>query len=302
MSRIATVPLERSLSASMQRAQQKLAVSQAQLATGKKAPDLAALGTEAVRTLSSRSLVAQQEAHAAVATRLGTTLSLYDTALSSIDSAAGSLRQSILDAIGTGQWVGVEEAADAAFAQVRSALNAREGGLPLFAGAQTTIDPFRPATLAETAGSDPADAFANDQIRATARVGDGIDIAYGLSASDVGTSLLAAFRTIAEAGAVGAEPTAAQRDAFARAIEQLDGGLADVRAQSADNGRRQAQVETLASRAVARSDLLNELISKNEDADLGQIATDLAQQKTLLQASYSVFSQLAGLTLIDYLR
>jgi flagellar hook-associated protein 3 FlgL len=29
---------------------------------------------------------------------------------------------------------------------------------------------------------------------------------------------------------------------------------------------------------------------------------DLSQQKTMLQASYSVFSQLSGLSLVDYLR
>lgn len=302
MSRVATIPLQRTLSQAIQRAQQKLALSQAQLVTGKKAPDLASLGTEVVRNLSSRSLVAQQDAHVSVATRLGTTLSLYDTNISSIDTAVAGLRQGILDAIGTGQSAGLQEAANAAFDQFRSALNAREGGLALFAGSQTTTDPLVPVKLADTAGLDPADAFANDDVRATARVGEGIDISYGVTASDVGTSLLAAFRTIAEAGQIGAAPTAAQRLALTTAVGQIDGALSNVRNVNADNGRRQAQVETLATRAVARTDLLNSIISNNEDADLGQIATDLAQQKTLLQASYSVFSQLAGLSLVSFLR
>lgn len=302
MSRVATIPLQRTLSDAIQRAQQKLALSQTQLATGKKAPDLASLGTEAVRNLSSRSLVAQQDAHVAVATRLGTTLALYDTNLSSIDTAVGDLRLGILEAIGTGRSAGLQQAADAAFDQFRSALNAREGGLPLFAESQTTGDPLVPATLADTAGLDPADAFADDDVRASARVGDGIDITYGITASDVGSGMLAAFRTIAEAGEIGAEPSAAQRLALTKAVEQIDGALTEVRARNADNGRRQAQVETLSARAVARTDLLNGIISNNEDADLGQIATDLAQQKTLLEASFSVFSQLAGLSLVGYLR
>jgi flagellar hook-associated protein 3 FlgL len=47
---------------------------------------------------------------------------------------------------------------------------------------------------------------------------------------------------------------------------------------------------------------LKDIISQNEDADLGQVATDLATQKTVLEASFSVFSQLSGLSLVNYLR
>jgi flagellar hook-associated protein 3 FlgL len=55
-------------------------------------------------------------------------------------------------------------------------------------------------------------------------------------------------------------------------------------------------------RAGDRSTLLQGIIQDNEDADLGQVAIDLAQQKTMLQASYSVFAQLSGLSLSSYLR
>ena len=48
--------------------------------------------------------------------------------------------------------------------------------------------------------------------------------------------------------------------------------------------------------------LLEGVIETNEDADLGQVALDLAQQKTMLQASYSVFSQLSDLSLVSYIR
>jgi flagellar hook-associated protein 3 FlgL len=78
--------------------------------------------------------------------------------------------------------------------------------------------------------------------------------------------------------------------------------LGVVRAISADNGRRQAQADTMATRAAERGDLLASIISTNEDADLGQIAIDIAQNKSVLQASYSVFAQLASLNLGAYLR
>jgi flagellar hook-associated protein 3 FlgL len=139
-------------------------------------------------------------------------------------------------------------------------------------------------------------------VRSTARVADGIDVAYGITASSVGKDLYVAFQTLAQAGTIGETPTAAQLTALQTAIGQLETGLGSVRAVNADNGRKQMQVETLATRGEQRSLLLEGVIESNEDADLGQLAIDLAQQKTMLQASYSVFAQLSDLSLVSYLR
>ncbi len=91
-------------------------------------------------------------------------------------------------------------------------------------------------------------------------------------------------------------------DAIKQAVAQLNTGLGDVRAINADNGRKQNQVDTLTARGEARGLVLQGVIQDNEDADLGQVAIDLAQQKTVLEASYSVFAQLSGLNLTAYLR
>lgn len=301
MNRVATIPLQRTLTGAITRSQGKLAVSQAQLSTGTKANDYAGLGTEAVRNLSARSLLARQEAHAAVANRLGTTLSFYDANITAIDSVGSDLRVDMMTAIGTGKAAGLQEAVEAAFDQFRSALNASEGGLPLFAGAQTT-PPFAPTKLSETIGLDPQKAFSNDDVRASARVADNLDVKFGVTASELGTDMLSAFRTLAEAGPFGETPTAAQLDTLKAALGQMDTALTGVRAVNAGNGRKQAQVETLATRADERALIFKGIVSRNEDADLGQVAIDLAQQKAMLQASYSVFSQLSGLSLVNFLR
>jgi len=301
MTRVATIPLQRTLSGAIQRSQAALATTQQQLATGKKAPDLASLGTEAVRTLSARSLVAQQSAHADVAKRLGTTLSLYDAHISSIETAGSDLVQALKTTLGTDQGAGLQDSIQAAFNAFRSALNATEAGVPMFSGSQATA-PFTPETLDDLVGLDPAQAFSNDDVRASARVGAGLDVGFGITASELGSGLLTAFRTLAEAGSIGDRPTAEQIDAIKAAIGQIGSGLDTVRGLSAGNGRKQAQMETLATRAEQRNLLLQDIISRNEDADLGQVAIDLATQKTTLEASYSVFGQLSGLSLVNYLR
>ncbi|WP_404367655.1 flagellin [Sphingomonas sp. MMS24-J45] len=302
MSRVASIPLQRSMSAAIQQSQQKLATTQAQLATAKKAPDYASLGTEAVRNLSTHSLLARQEAYVAAAGRVGITMQIADTHIGSIDTSAMSLKQDILTAIGTGKGTGLNDAINAAFNQFRAALNASEGGTSLFGGSQSDGAPFTPNTLADTLTTPASAAFVNDDVKASVRLADGVDVEYGITASDVGTGLYAAFQTLAGISPVGDPPTAAQLSVLSQAAGQIDTGLTSLRAVNADNGRKQAQTETLGTRAEDRATLMKNIISGNEDADLGQVAIDLAQQKTVLQASYSVFAQLSGLSLVSYLR
>lgn len=302
MIRVATVPLQRTLSGAIQKAQQRLSATQIQLGTGKKANDLAGLGSDAVRTLSARSALATQKAQSAATTRLGTTLSLYDANITAIDTVAGDLRTQLMTAVGRGTTEALQSGIESAFGQFRSALNATDGVEPLFAGAQGDGVPFKPMTLVETAGATPATAFGNDDVRASVSIGQGTTLTYGVTASELGGGMLAAFRTLDEAGPIGTTPTADQLNALKTAIGQLDAALPQVRGINASNGLRQTQVETLAGRAENRAALLKTIVSDNEDADYGQIAIDIEQQKMVLQASYSVFSQVSSLSLVNYLR
>ncbi|WP_448661397.1 flagellin [Sphingomonas sp. CJ20] len=301
MTRVATIPLQRTMSDAIQRSQEKLAITQTRLSTGKKAANFADLGTETIRNLSAHSLLARQDAQSTVSKRVGTTLSLYQGHLEGIESATTSLREQILTAVGNGKAAGLQEAIETAFSQFRSSLNSAEGGTPLFGGSQADKPPFGPDTLADVATTTADAAFTDDNVLASARVADGVDVTYGISASAVGKDLYAAFKTLAEAGTIGDTPTAAQMTALQKAVGQLNTGLGSLRAVNAENGRKQVQVETLTTRGEQRSLLLEGVIESNEDADLGQVAIDLAQQKAMLEASYSVFSQLSSLSLVKYL-
>jgi flagellar hook-associated protein 3 FlgL len=301
MSRVATIPLQRTMSDAIQRAQEKLAVSQQQLASTKKASDFASLGTETVRNLSAHSLLARQDAQSTISKRVGTTLSLYQGQIEGVQDSIEDLKKQITTAVGTGQSAGLQEAIQAAFTQFRSSLNSSEGGTPLFAGSATETTPFTPNTLADAATISGDDAFRDNSDLASARVADGVDVTYGISASALGKQMYEAFRTLAQAGDIGDKPTDAQMQALQKVVGQIDTGLGDLRAVNAENGRKQNQVETLAKRGDERSLLLNGIIENNEDADLGQVAVDIAQRTTVLQASYSVFSKLSGLSLVNYM-
>lgn len=301
MTRVATIPLQRTLSGAMQRSQQSLGASQLQLNTGKKAHDYAGLGIDAVRTLSARSMLLQQQSYQSVASRVGTTLSLYDANITQIDESLTNLRKELMTALGTGNSPGIQHLIEGSFSDVRAALNATESGIPIFAGSQTNDLPMVPETLADLAAMAPTDVFINDGIRQSARVGDGVDVEYGVGASDVGAGLVPAFKTLAAAGPIGERLTDAQKTAIRQALDELDAGLVGVRSVNAENGRKQNQVEMMEIRANDREILLTDVIGSVEDADLGQVALNISQRQTILEASYSVFSQLSSLSLVRFL-
>lgn len=301
MSRVATFSLQNIVVSSMQQSQQKLAVSQNQLATGKKAPDFASLGAGAIPSLAAHSLLARQEAQATVRSQINTKMSIQDSAMNDITATATDLKNQLLTVIGTGQSDGLQATIEGAFQQFRWAINMNDGGEALFGGSQTDSDPFAPQTFDALATTDEADAFRNDQVKVSGHVADGVDMRFGVLASDIGTDIFKAFKTLAQAGSIGRTPTEDQKSAIESAITQIDKGLDRLQGINAENGRKMAQLEELDARAGARTVLMQDIISHHEEADLSQVAIDISQRKTILEASYSVFSQLSKLGLINYL-
>jgi flagellar hook-associated protein 3 FlgL len=301
MTRVATVPMQQSLSNAIQRSQQNLSSSQLQLTNGKKATDYRGLGIDAVRTLSARSMLSQQLSFQYVGSRLSTTLSMYDANISQVDDTVSNLRKELAMALGTRNSPGLQSLVENTFSDVRAALNATEAGIPLFAGSQIDSPPMVPQTLAEFAAMNPDEVFINDQVRPSSRVADGVDMKYGVGASEVGGALMPAFKILADAGPFSEYLTDDQMTAIRSAIAELDKGLIDVRNANGENGRKQAQVATYITRSTEREALLTQVIGEVEDADLAQVAFDISQRQTILEASYSVFAQLSSLSLARYL-
>ena len=300
MTRIATIPLQMLQSDAVARAQERLATAQTRLATGRKAESYAGLGTDAAVSLSGRSVIAAQDGYASVSQRLQTQLSLVDSNLEAMDSAATELRNALVRAVGTGESPGLGEAIQLAFGQVRAALNASGEKGYLFAGGGKGA-PFAAANLSDLNGVDVTTLFRNGDVRATSRVADGVDLEHGVIASDVGVGLAQAFRTLAEARPFGDRPTPAQMTALTEAMGQFQTGLQSLREQSSANGRRQAQLDQFESQAIQRKTDMEELVGKAEDADLGKVAVEITQQQSVLEASYGVLARLSRLSLLNYL-
>ena len=302
MTRAATSALHISMADAIQLAQARMGDSQRQLASGKKAASFADLETPAVNALSVHSMLGRNQAYGLVGRQLGTTLSLYDASLNALDSGLSELKQTVQTAIGGNNGMGLQSSIETAFDQFSGILNTSEGGGYLFGGSRGLDQPFSPASLTEATGMTDSQAFQSDDARLTARLSDQQSMQYGVGAAAIGTDALHAFRTLSAAGPFGAVLTDTQTAQLKSAIGEIESALTHVRAANAENGRNQARLETITEHNDDRHVLLSDIVSRNEDADLAKVATDLSRQQTVLEASYSIFGQLGQLSLASYLR
>lgn len=302
MDRIATIPLQRIMTDGIQRSQSRLGETQQDLATGRRVHSYADLGSNAVRSISAHSMLSRHKAEMQVSKHVETTLGLYDTHLTNMDNQLTEMRTQMLTALGNEDGTGLQEVFEGAFERFRDSLNADEGGVYLFGGSSSEVEPFMPQDFQAAQWNPTANSFRSDGNRAKATIGENHTMTFGIGAREVGEKIYDAFRTLSQAAPfTDGELPWGNKTAIRAALEQLDEGLAVLRNVNGENGRKMAKLDAITEAAEKRSLVFERIISESEDADLGKVATDLAKHQASLQASYSVFARLSSLNLTNYL-
>ena len=114
--------------------------------------------------------------------------------------------------------------------------------------------------------------------------------------------VLAAFRTIANVLPLSSPLTSAQSSAIDAAVTQINQAQLGINALTSENGANLKRLEDIDDLANRRTETLNQIVSSFEDANIPEVASKISQQKSLLESSYALFSQLSGLSLVNYLR
>lgn len=301
--RIGTFGFQKQLAAGMVKTQDKAALSQLQLATGKKYQSYAEMGGDLRPTLSARSVIANEKAHGQVADRVGQVLDRYADGLGSLFDKVGQLRDTIGRGIANGEIYGLGDELEATFSMLSQVVNVSQGGEYLMSGTAVNVRPFTPHTVSELAALPTTDAaFAETGPVQSARIAEGTDLTYGLKAKEIGKPVADMLVKIDGMGTVEGRLTDTQRvqltDMFNQ-LKQITDGIAE---QQAVNGHRQEQAEDYAKRSVERGNQLEKFVVDNEDADLTEVMTRLANEKLALEASYKAFSMFSELSLSNYLR
>lgn len=186
----------------------------------------------------------------------------------------------------------VEQMAD----ELAGLLNRRLDGRYFFAGSRIDTAPVALPDLLPTT-PDPTLYYQGDELTPTVRADEGVEIAYGTTASaEPFAQLFAALGRAREAHL--ADDRAGLEEALSLATAALE-GVADERGRL---GVAAARLESIADGQRGAVLYLDELIGSIAATDTAEAATRLARDQATLEATYLVVARLAQLSLADYLR
>lgn len=298
----------------LNRANAQMDKTQLQISSGKKAEYFKDIAAQAGVLLSAKRVLDRNGHYTETTTELGQKLDQQNLGLSQLETAAGDLRQNVIDALANDSGMSFMDTINGVFQNVLGALNTKIDGQYIFGGTRTDVPPVNVSDLtglgAAAAIAGPNGIFENNDIKASATVDEGVNVQYGMLASDLGTNLMSALQAIKQFndgpnGPIDGPLTAAQRT-FLGGL--LDGTVADLKGISnevtgyvAQNGVTQNQVAKIQTHLSDTKIATAQFVSDIEDADLPTALTQLQQDQIAVQASARMAAQLGQLSLLNFL-
>jgi flagellar hook-associated protein 3 FlgL len=296
--RIADLDQSRRLTTSVVATQARMREAQTAIATGKAAGRYDRIAGEAGLLLRAQDARALKAGYLEQSQHLAQKLQAADVALGGLIGIAERARALLVQRLdgGTGTDMQLGAEIDGMLAEAASRLNTRLGQDYLFAGSRTGTRPVELPAVPATA-ADPALYYRGDEVRPSARADQGVEITYGVTASDPAFSGL-----IAALGQAHAAHAAGDRAGLEGALQGLGEALAAMVDVRAGLGAAAERLESIASAHEAGIALLDGIVSGITDTDVPEVMTGLARDQASLEAAYAVTGRLAALSLTDYLR
>ena len=294
----------------IQQASGALDKTQTQIASGMQANSYAGFGDKA-QILTATISANQRNGAYQTATNLALTQTdLQNDQLTSLSDVAAKLRQAVTDALGGNDASTLMPQVQSLFEQAVSVLNAKDAnGDYIYGGGRTDTPPLTATTLSDLAAlPSVSQAFANGDFKKSVQVADGINVSYGLTASDIGTQLMQAFKDIAsfDAGSTGnfaaASPLTQAQDTFLTASGSALGQTSTaLNAITAANGYTYNRLTDAQTQQSTMDTLYSGFVEKIQSTDMAKAATQLSMNQTQLQAALAVTASLNQISLLNYL-
>ena len=307
MTRVASFSQSQSLLTGMLRNQADVFKAQQQVTTGKRAQDYKGIAADTSTLVTARALKEQADSFSRAGSRVAQALGTNDIQLGAIIDTARNMRQDILQALSSDDATGLPESLEQNFRLIASAINTKVGGGYIFSGSRVTTPPLAVETLDELAALPSAqDAFRNDQLKASARVAESLEMDYGVLADETTGPLMDWLRDLAifdagPQGGINGQLTPDHRTYLTNELARLDEAIQAIQSQQVTNGLKQQQIEQLGEQMRDRSVFLETFVSDIEDVNVAEAITRLQNDQTALEASYQAFSTLSNLSLIRFL-
>lgn len=280
--------------------------AQQQVSTGKKGDDLAAFGNQTRSLVATTTVKARVDGLVSQLGQLNVKLNFQQAALGQISDVAANLKQTLTNALASGQGDGVMSDVQSFFSQAAQALNTQYGGDYLFSGGQTQTQPFTATDLNNLVTQPVSQFFQDGGLTPANRIDDSTTIQTGFTATKIGAQLMQSFQDIQNfqtgaSGNLGGPLTPAQQTFIQGMITTLDGIVTSTTQTTATGGDIQKRVEDATTAQTDRQTTLKNVLGDITDVNMAQAASDLTQAQSAVQASAQVFMTLKGMSLLNYL-
>jgi flagellar hook-associated protein 3 FlgL len=321
MTRIATYGQSQVLLSDVMRNEQRVFDGQRTVTSGIREKDFKGFSVDVTTIVGAKNLKKAAEAFKHDNDQVKRRLDLYNINLDSLRDMAQGLRDDVLSAINGNTGVALRQKIDDYCTSAVSLFDSRDNGRYIFSGSFTDTSPLQaaantPAGLASITNditTTPEDVFANNDVKAQARLDDALSMTYGVTASDVGDELFEGLRRLmrfddgtdtfgfATGGPISQPMTEDQRNFLMGEVDRLNSAIDDINSAQATNGVHQRTLEDTQARLGDNVTFITTFIADIEEADMGVAVSRLQQDQLALDASFRMLGQLARISLLDFI-
>jgi flagellar hook-associated protein 3 FlgL len=281
--------------------------SEFQVTTGKSSSDYAGIGDKTAALEGARAAADRAKAYTASTQLAVTQTDLQNTQLTTLTGLASQLQKAVRGAVSKSDGTGLMTTAQGIFDQAVAILNAKDSnGNYIYGGEITDQPPFTATKLSDLVTQPSVSSFfQNGTTKKSVTVGDGQTEQIGVLASDIGTDLMNALKTLYQqdqATSLSGSITETQMASLTTGVIPLaDTAYKDLNAVTAQNGVTYTSLKNDVTNQQSLQNLYTGFVSDIEDADMATALTNLSNNQTALQAVLTVTSKLNDLTLLNFL-
>jgi flagellar hook-associated protein 3 FlgL len=281
-----------------------------QIASGVVATTYAGFGNQAQVLQATISANARNTAYQTATTMATTQADLQDTQLTSLSSLATQLQSAVSTSVSSNDPSTLTTQVQSIFDQATAILNSKDAnGDYIFGGGNADTPPVSVSSLSDlVALPSVSGAFDNGNDLKSVQVADGQTVTYGVTASSVGSGLMQAIKDIAtfDASSNGdfsnsTNLSQAQNTFLTGEITSITGVSTALNNATAQNGYAYNRLQNATTQQGTMSTLYSGFISKIQDTNMADAATQLSLNQTALQAALQVTSTLNQLSLLNYM-
>jgi flagellar hook-associated protein 3 FlgL len=310
--RVSNLASNKLIQSTILRTQDRILDRQLQISTLQKSQNYAGIADETNRLVTmeaSRRKVEQYMSESSnVKLRMDTMLNSMDSLKTTMKDVEGLVRD-LLDDGTLADGIDKDDFAAVKIAEIEDFLNVRVAGRYLFSGSLTETKPVSPGDLttapANTATppafstvAEPSFYYEGDQTKLKARLNEGLEVQYGVTADEPAfEKLIRTVRILRSTPLTDPDIRTKMQEAANLITEAKE----NMEALKLNVGTKMEQLGRTLDTLKTSKNFMDGIVSDLESADTTTAVAELTQDQTMLEASYNVLVRLSQLTLTKYL-